>query len=243
MKNVMNEIANSLGRGIRLIGFRRNPLDVPDPHPACLVVLFALNLIGIITLDWLVTGESAELNEYGLSALFASGGIFALALFMINPSSGQPSFLRSYVDITSVSIMLALPFIAIIGGSTLVLPLLGLSQVIAAVVQGALWLLIFIWWFGALIWTGRVLWGGQLRMPGTRLLVLALLPVIFVPNQPIVVSDNTDWSRSDVWYYTRQANKYFASNSSEREARPPVKRLDVEATYYRQPQLVKAALD
>ncbi len=243
MHQILRDVLVSLAHGVRLSVFGRPPIHAASPHPAALLTLALLWLAAVAAFQALIGGERLTFNPYGLSASLAGLALLGAVVVVIGAGNIRMPLTRSLATILAVEIVLLVAAAAVLQAQTnlgSLPPALASHQDDISIVLLALPL---VWAVAALLWTGRALWREQLRLPGVRLATAALLPMVLVPMPPIIHGSTTDWTRRDVWHLADQGRKWLTGSTATaaRSKRPPP--IDVEAVYYRQPSLVKAAID
>ncbi len=167
--------------------------------------------------------------------------VVVILILVLGSKSGLPSPQRIITDIASLEIWFFLLFVGLFYASPPLIERFNLQPAAHEIVQELPLLILGIWGLVALWWTGRTLWRGHLRFPGLHFVFVVLAPMFLVPHQAAFNGDTTDWTRYDIWYWGEKARHALFPQTASNKKRAP--RIDVEAAYYRQPALVKKALD
>lgn len=235
------ELRLVLRRAVRLVTFRRVASHPAPTKPRTLLAVFAVFVTLSVALDILAAGtDYLEFNEYGLADVLASWGAILLGLMVAAGRAATPRFSRAVSDIASIWCLVVVIHIVMF---TVHLAA-GLGN--SAYASWGWWALawaVFAYALVAMWRAGRSLWSGQLRFPGLRLAAISLLPLLLVPEQPIVYGARTEWSRTDVFYLSRKAYAYVYPSeeqyyAGDYEAEPSL----LEDTLYRQAGLLTGTL-
>lgn len=242
MRRFLTELRLTFRRVVRLGTFRRVAKGAAGVSPLTLVTLFGLWLAMIALTDTLWAGNRPTFDEWGIVVALAGWAVFAISIALLGGRVSRLPLTRAMADSAGIGIEYCLLLAAIGTGGLVLAHWLGLERLLLIDVWYALVYPAFIWLLVVFWRAGRRLWNPQLRFQGLRFLVAVLLPILLIPNQPIVFGSTTDWTRDDVWYLARSA---FVKPDAETVSDDTASRepdIDFEATFYNQPKLVNDAL-
>jgi hypothetical protein len=227
---------------IRLGTFRHVARGAAGVRPLTLITLFGLWLSMMALTDILWAGIMPTFDEWGIVTALAGWAVFAASIVLLGGKVSRLPLARAMADSAGIGIAYCLLLAAIGTGGLVLAHWLGFKRILlmdawyALVYPAFIWLLVVFWR------AGRRLWNQQLRFQGLRFLVAALLPILLIPNQPIVFGSSTDWMRDDIWYLARSALADTKTDTASEDTTSRGPEIDIEATYYRQPALVQEAL-
>lgn len=225
-------------RALRLLFLRPVARYATEPSRTALVVLITISIASGMLLEAAIAGENRYVSGWGVLA--AAGGwiAYTVMLWLAKPRYALFGLSRILADSAAIStltaVMVAAVYVAAKSyGNDESWPLCGVFAALA------------LWWAIALWRAGRTAWTGSQWRYGFRAAQYAVIVALLMPDAPIVRGDATQ-PGFDVWKTANSYYSYYAGvygNGEEDDDSSPVKLVDVERTYYMQPQLVSAALD
>jgi Peptidase C13 family len=240
MKAFIGQLLNSLARAIRFAMFRKvydraRHVTVGE----CVFIMSLATALGAIG-EAVFAYSDYEISAYGVSAAIATWALAAVALHLAGASRSDVGLPGLLADIAALNCLFAVLGIAAAALAWNAIPAVPSAYLFIGWGFIGFWYALLAWSLVALWRCGNHAWRGRLRFAGMRFLVAAVSPIFLVPHYPIVSGSMTNWERYDVWYYAgRLWPKSPAEKKKKVAARPP---LDVEATYYRQSELVQKTL-
>ncbi len=241
MTSIARDLVSSFKRATRLAFLREMPQFPAEISTGALIILIFLNIAASIGSEILDAGENLYFNSFGLNAHFASFVVVVILILVLGSKSGLPSPQRIITDISSLGIWFFALSAGLFYASPPLIERFNLQPAAHKIVQELPLLILGIWALAALWWTGRTLWRGHLRFPGLRFVFVVVAPMFLVPHQAAFSGNTTDWARYDIWHWGEKAAYALFPQTASSKKRAP--RIDVEAAYYRQPALVKKALE
>lgn len=241
---LISELRLMQRRALRLLTFRPIALHPHRPSLSALLLVLAVSAVIALLSQLTISGGSGlGFNEYGVSDGLASLSLIAGGAALASWGAACTRLRRLICDLAAVNaagnILIAAIFaVYVYGGFMVPTP----SETMQWIWWGLDWGLFA--YLACVVWRiGRSLWGGELRAPGLRLVAVSLLPLLLVPQQPIIYGDMTDWTRVDIWEMSRQALARIAEEQPGNEVQPySPEQTEVEDTLFRQPALLDKAL-
>ncbi|MEZ5898143.1 MAG: C13 family peptidase [Hyphomicrobiaceae bacterium] len=238
MIEFVKDTAKVFGRALRLLFFFPVKRYPADPSRTTIVALITMAIGATAVAETSVAGDHSSISGPGV--IIAIGGwlVFAMVLWLSKPRYalfGLPRVLADSAALSTLTTLMSAGAYALckryadIGGWSLFAVFAGL----------------ILWWAVALWRAGRHAWTGSQWRFGFRPVQYAAIIALLLPDAPMVRGNDTQ-PGFDIWrtaqaYYSYYAGYYGIDGEDEDGA--PVKLVDVEQTYYRQPLLVQQALD
>ena len=242
MKRFLAEMRITLRRVVRLGTFRRVARGAAGVRPLTLLAQFGISLSMVAITDAAWAGRNPGFEEWGIVTALAGWAIFAATIVLLGGGKSSGRLSRAMADLAGLGTIYML-LLAAMGTSVVVftnwlndqiIPHPGIWQTVLSLI--ILWMLISLWRAGSRLWSTPP------RFPGARYLFAALIPILLIPQQPIVFGSNTDWTRFDVWYLARSAFDTARDAATNDDTASDVPEIDFEATLYRQPSLLDKAV-
>lgn len=232
------DVLGTFVRALRLLFLRPVARYATEPSRTAVIVLITISIASGTLLEAAIAGENRYVSGWGVLA--AAGGwiAYTVMLWLAKPRYAPFGLPRILADSAAISTLTAAMVAAVyVGGKRY-----GTDESWTLFgIFGALAL----WWAIALWRAGRTAWTGSQWRYGFRAAQYAIIVALLMPDAPIVRGDATQPS-FDVWKTANAYYSYYAGvygDGEEDDDSSPVKLVDVERTYYMQPQLVSAALD
>ncbi len=242
MRSILTETGLAFRRALCLLTYSRTPESGVVGHPAALIALCGIWLATKAVVDLVWAGDDWSFNEWGIFTTFAAWPTIAAAMYVLHPRRRNVPVRLAIIDLAALGIVLNL-FVIVVGNAAVgrgfdfrAAP--GSIHIVVAIFG---WVAV-LWIIASLFRVGRHIWRRPPRFAGLRFVAAALLPLLLIPNQPIIYGEKTDWSRFDVWELARTylARSDVVSASDESDSGRPI--IDYEAALYEQPALVEEAL-
>lgn len=238
MTDVLGEIYSSLGRATRMLFFRRVQRFSPDPSLCTVLALGVLAVVGDVLFAAAKAGDHLTFSPEGLA--YSALGYVVLALLLW---FGKPRIARFGLATVLADSFAIAAFTGALLAAESYLPAQIRSAADIAHLSPAL--AIVLWWAAATWRAGRVAWTGSEWRFGIRPAFIGLLVTLLMPSTPPVTGSETK-PRVDAWQIAQAYWYYYgpkAKNGDIGDEDYDYKSVDVEGTYYKQPDLVRAALD
>ncbi len=226
MRAFATSILHHFAAALRAFFFMRVPRDVPSEGFGTVVAMSALAITATAVAERWLAGADATFEPNGISTAIGGSALFAALVQCLRWQSRPFNVAGLIATSTAVSMVMLVVMVAAF-----------------ALPQGGYWTFAVFWiafvWGNVAYWRlGRAVTIDMPRRLGLALPVVALLPLVLLPSQPMFSGDNdsrfpTIWVAIERWQASRKV-------ATEPRAQPP--RLDVEATWDRQPELVARAL-
>ena len=229
MRAFATAILRHFAVALRALLFVRSPLVIPAGGFATVLVMIGLAVTASAVTERWLGGPDAAFDPSGISAALAAWALFAALVQSLRRSSrpfDAGGLIASCVGVSCV--------LTVVGSGLYLLP----YQLPLEPQAGLATFLFVMAWLALGHWRlGRAATQGMPRRLGIALPLVALLPMVLLPGRPMFSGENdfrvpTVWDAVDVW----QA-KTAAANPTPR---PP--RIDVEAAWERQPDLIAKSL-
>lgn len=237
MSQIFSDLTTTLQRALSFVCFKKPSASSDTLGLAALSILIGLSFFIGIGIEIYTAKSQFAFNAYGISCWLAGWALTVVALIAVGTGSNFSNLTRIIADLC----MVAMVIYSILGGVLLAAWLLPETIVFEGLMSTA-GIAALIWGIAITVFMGRVYWKGERRLPGLKLLSVTLLPVLFIPYQPVVHGTKTDWSRYDVWELWKTVNDEqtgYEDASSDKSDQPP---FDFEAAIYRQRDLVERVL-
>jgi Peptidase C13 family len=244
MNRLVRDCRITFRRVWRLCVCRRATRSLSGPGSLAILAIFAAWL-GLAALnDSLEARADFGFSEYGLISAISIWAIFSAAIAIFSVHEKAIPLKRALADGLALSVLSMIPVLAISAALSL-FPAwkVTVSPAISVPVYAAFFCIAA--WLGFSFWRmGQVLWAHPVKYAGAKVLGALIIGTFLVPSQPIVYGTYTVWQPRDVWYWSRTAANYFAeTKTAEAQDQVPEPDIDVETTLYRQPGLIKQAVD
>lgn len=240
MRELIDELQLAVRNAIRLACFRQAQHLLTPASPVTLSVLVAVLLVLHIIVDALYAGQNLGFYDYGVPAFIALWTVHAGLIALICVKRTLMPLSRILADLTAVSCLFGVIYAAAKVLSDLVQAPFGAgshSEDISLAIA-ILSLALFLWNLITYWRAGRQILHSSIKFAGLRLVVAACLPVVLVPQSPLVYGSATSWERHDLWAYGYS----LWPREQEQASTTSQPRIDVERTYYRQNELITRAL-
>ena len=242
MGRILTELRLTLRRVIRLGTFRRAARGAAGVSPLTLLILFGLLSAAIAATNLTLAGSAPIFSEWGLVNELANWAVFAAAIMLLGGTLVRAPISRALADFAMIGIIFGSVFSALNAGSYVIASWFDISNVSLQYALAPPLILALLWVLAALWRAGRYLWKQSFRFPGLRFTAAALLPILLIPSEPIFYGPNTDWTRYDVWDMARSAFADTKIETANEDTTSRVPDIDVEATFYHQPALLRETL-
>ncbi len=238
MLELAMDVLGTFVRAFRLLFLRPVTRYATEPSRTAVVVLITISIASGTLLEAAIAGENRYVSGWGVLAAAGGWAAYTLLLWLAKPHYAPFGLPRILADSAAIGTLTAAMVAAVYvagksTGNAEGWPLFGVFGALA------------LWWAIALWRTGRTAWTGSQWRYGFRAAQYAVIVALLMPDAPVVRGDATQ-PGFDVWktahaYYSFYTGLY--GSGEEDDGSSPVKWVDVERTYYMQPQLVSAALE
>lgn len=239
MNRFLAELRIFLTRLLRLRFFRPVARRSFTVSKGVMFVALAASFAAKALRDFAAAGPEPYFNEWGFVTVAAFWGIFATSLAMLSGRSGQVPLSRAISDMAGIVTVNSLLLFGMTIGWIFGAAFVQKQGIPAEYVWYASFWLISIWSLLTILRAGGRLWPSTMRFSQLRFATAVLLAFALVPQQGLFDGPYTDWTRHDVWYQAREAF-FLAEDEDVAAAVTPA--VDYEATLYRQPAMISAAL-
>lgn len=238
MRVLVSEIRAHLASGLRALFFLRMPPPVATSGLRTVAVCIALAMAALASEEFLASGQGGAFDAQGLSAAIAGWALFAVLVQCLR-SEKRPFDVASLIATGAAMVVVQTVIVACVQ----LLPELRFERIGVrgdwVTYAGFAGILLFLIWSLAAYWRiGRAATRGMPSRLGVALPVIALLPMLLLPNKSIFSDPATAFEIPTVW----DAAKWWSASQEIAAPFPRPPRLDVEAAWERQPAMVAKAV-
>ncbi len=230
----------ALLRGLRLCLFRPVPRFAADPTRGVALATVLLALLMGIALEVTYAGADLTFHWKGLAAAFAGWAVFSVLIWLFRPARARFGLTRVIADCAAIGCWFTLPLMTLPAAYAAIQS--HSAAVGSAWIPYGLWAAVLVWWAAANWRAGYLAWTGSDWRFGIKAPAFLLVATLLMPSWNIVSGRDTQPPAFDVWQIAQGYWWYYTNASNETGDEPEYDRVDVEAAYYRQPQLVSESL-
>lgn len=235
MRQLASEVARCFGRAAQLAFFRHVPRYTADPPVWPVICLAIIAIVTGAALEAAAAGDELSLSGKGVAITAAAWCIYACALWACRPRSARFGLALILAD--SMALM-SLAYL-LMAAAWLATEHAGLTE---GWTQFGVIVAILVWLAASLWRAGRLVWTGSEWLYGVKPALCAAAISLLMPSAPMITGTRTE-PGFDVWQIASAYWSYYQMANSGEDQFDDYKRVDVERTYYKQPELVREALN